>query len=96
MLCEIGLPSVWQRIVAVQDHFIEAARAKGYRIDSSLAPEQRSGIIALAHDRFSPAEIVRALAADKITAIQRGQAVRVAAHFYLNESDMDRVVTALP
>ena len=96
MLCEIGLPSVWQRIVAVQDHFIDAARAKGYRIDSSLAPEQRSGIIALAHDRFSPAEIVRALASDKITAIQRGQAVRVAAHFYLNESDMDRVVTALP
>ncbi|MBI5831779.1 MAG: aminotransferase class V-fold PLP-dependent enzyme [Armatimonadetes bacterium] len=96
MLSEIGLPTIWQRIVAVQDHFIEAARAKGYRIDSSLLPSQRSGIMALAHERHTPAEIVRALATDNITAIQRGQAVRIAAHFYINESDMDRVVAALP
>lgn len=96
MLAEIGLPTIWQRIVAVQDHFIEAARGKGYRIDSSLRTEQRSGIMSLAHDRHTPAEIVRALAADNITAIQRGRAVRVAAHFYINETDMDRVVAALP
>ncbi len=96
MLTEIGPARIAERLFAWQDAFLEAAAAKGYTTSSSLEPGERSGILALTHPRHSAAQIVDALAAARITTVQRGAAVRLAPHFYNNESDAQRTVDALP
>jgi selenocysteine lyase/cysteine desulfurase len=95
MLAEIGAPAIWEKIRGWQDELLERLAPLGYASAGSMEPGERSAILPLVHETLPPAEIVRRLAADRIVTIQRGEACRLAPHFYNDGEDLERVVAAL-
>jgi selenocysteine lyase/cysteine desulfurase len=96
MLAELGVARVWDRVRGLLDELVERVRAKGYTVASSLAPDERSGIVALGHPAHDPDELVARLKAAGIVAIHRGAWLRLSPHFYNNSADLDRLCEVLP
>ncbi|MBI2300112.1 MAG: aminotransferase class V-fold PLP-dependent enzyme [Armatimonadetes bacterium] len=96
MLGEIGVANIQQRHRELQDHLVAKLVPRGYRVTSSLAPDERAGILCFRHPEHDPSALVRRLREAGIVCIRRGDSVRVAGHFYNNAEDMDRVAEALP
>ncbi len=96
MLGEIGPAAIESRLLGLLDHLLERLAGRGYLLGSSLRPGERSGIIALRHPEYSPADLLQRLRAAQIVAIQRGACVRLSPHFYNSPDDMDQVASVLP
>lgn len=95
MLGELGPERMFARVLGLQDYLLDRLAGRGYVCASSLAPGERSGILALNHPAHPADALVSALKAARIVAIRRGDNLRLAPHCYNNEADMDRVVEAL-
>ena len=89
-----SMPEATQRIFATIDRIIERMRPLGFESFSTIDPVQRSGIMMFdsVHD---PDAIVAGLIERGIDTACRGGRLRLAPHFYNNEEDVDRLITAL-
>ena len=86
-----GIP---ERILANADRLIAALEPRGYRLFSSRAPGERSGILSFVTPE-PPAQIVGRLKSRGVEAAARAGRLRLSPHFYNTAEDIDRCVQAL-
>ncbi|MBI4971849.1 MAG: aminotransferase class V-fold PLP-dependent enzyme [Candidatus Omnitrophica bacterium] len=92
-LTSIGKEAIAKRILSLTDYLVDELRAHSIPVLSPLEPEFRSGIVIAKVQ--NPAETSKKLFRHKIFAIPRGEGLRIAPHFYNNESDVDRLIRFL-
>lgn len=94
LLEEVGPAAVTARIMEINDRFVAGLCARGAEILSPWQPERRSGFFV-----FSLPGAMQALAGELhqagFTVRVRGGGIRVAPHFYLDETDVDAFLAAL-
>ncbi len=97
LLLSVGLATIEARIMGLTDRLIEGLRRRGYQIITPVAHRQeRSGIVSFQHQQHDPAQLQKRLSHAKVVISRRGDFIRVSPHFYNNEDDIDRLLSALP
>jgi len=96
-LLEIGLDEISRRVLMLTDRLAEGVRRKGYRVVSSRAPGEASGILAFVSDTHDHDRIVNHLRQEYRTVIGARQGrLRVSPHFYNTEDEIDVLIEHLP
>ena len=97
LLTEIGIEPIARRLIALTDRLVAGLRDKGYRVVSSRAPQERSGIVAFLSDRHEANEVQRHLQNEHriVIAVRRGR-LRSSPHIYNTETEIDQLIDALP
>ncbi|MFQ5413712.1 MAG: aminotransferase class V-fold PLP-dependent enzyme [Phycisphaerae bacterium] len=94
---EIGVEAISKRLLGLTDRLVAGLRAKGYRIVSSRAPSESSGIVAFVSDVHDHDEIQQHLQAEHriVIAVRCGR-LRASPHVYNTEREIDQLVETLP
>lgn len=93
---EAGIQNIAARIMAINCYAADRLKAKGYEIASPQSDKHRAGILIFRHPTLPSEQLAQALESAGVIAVPRGGGIRFAPHFYLEESDMDRAIGALP
>ena len=97
LLTETGLDSIDNYLDNLSDSLCDGLAGKDYDIVSSRKPGEKSAIVCIKHrDGLDSNEISRKLEAENVIVSARGDRVRIATHFYNDQSDIDRLIAALP
>jgi cysteine desulfurase/selenocysteine lyase len=97
LLSETGLSNIEKHIDDLSDGLCDGLGGKDYDIVSSRKPGERSGIVCIKHrDGLDSNEIFKRLEAENIIVSARGDRLRIATHFYNDQSDVERLIEALP
>ena len=94
LLEEIGIANIQSRVLELNRVLTSRLTADGYEVLSPLkTDETRSGETLVRFER--PAEVVRSLFRRGVIVTEKPEGIRVATHFFNNEDDIERLVTAL-
>jgi cysteine desulfurase/selenocysteine lyase len=96
LLLDLGPAEVERRAVGLTATAAEALTERGYRVVSSHLPAERSSIISVERDGVDPDALEAALRAADVVAAVRGGRLRLSLHGYNDESDVERLLAALP
>jgi cysteine desulfurase / selenocysteine lyase len=95
-ISKIGTRNIERRILKLSDYLIDCLVDMKLEILSPIEKKKyRSGIILFKARKKKPIEIVNELGKKRIIVSQRGVGIRVSAHFYNNEQDVDRLMIGL-
>src|SRR5918992_2080901 len=97
-ISRIGINQIERRILSLTDYLIDRLQNLNLEILSPIEDRKyRSGIVVFkSNKRKKPIDIVTELQKrERIIVSARGKGIRVSPHFYNNEEDIDRLVTAL-
>lgn len=98
---QIGIEAIEEHIQALVERLLAGLQALGIRIVSPLEREQRSGIVSFRvyRDPHRDWDLVRELSSRKIAVSMRYTSrvggIRASIHYFNNENDIDRLVSAL-
>lgn len=94
MLLEVGVPAIERHVLSLLDPLIAWVQGRDdVRLASDLAPERRSGILALRHAR--PGRAMAALARADVHCALREGVIRVSPHLYNTTDHVSRMIEAL-
>ncbi len=94
---EISVEKIARRIIALTDRLTAGVREKGYRVASSRAPAEASGIVAFSSDVHDHEQVQRHLQAEhRIVIAERCGRLRSSPNFYNTEREIDQLIEALP
>ncbi|MER3632920.1 MAG: hypothetical protein C4325_12845 [Blastocatellia bacterium] len=97
LLTEVGMDKIAAYLERLTDQLCEMLAGTDYEVISSRRPGEKSQIVCLRHRGGREAGAIASELADKqIIVSARNGRLRVAPHFFNNESDLDRLVSALP
>jgi cysteine desulfurase / selenocysteine lyase len=95
-ISEIGINQIERRILNITDYLIDKLQDLNLEILSPIEEKKyRSGIIVFKPKERKPLDVVIELEKKKIIVSARGNGIRVSPHFYNNEDDIDKLITAL-
>jgi cysteine desulfurase/selenocysteine lyase len=92
-ISKIGIPRIEERIRYITQYLIERLAELKIQILSPLESLHRSAIIVF--KSRSPEHLVKYLRRRQIIVSVRGGGIRVSPHFYNNEDDIDRLISAV-
>jgi len=94
LIHEVGPQAIAARLLALHDRLAEGLRRRGAEIVSPWGPGERSGIVVF---RLGPdPEALRGALVERGFIVRvRNNGIRIAPHFYINEDDVDRLLSAL-
>ncbi|MBV8230865.1 MAG: aminotransferase class V-fold PLP-dependent enzyme, partial [Planctomycetaceae bacterium] len=95
LLLDLGPAAVSRRILERAEAVRERAASAGWRVFGSDRPEDRSGIVALERDGVAPDEVARRLRRRGVVAACRRGRLRISAHVYNNDADLDLLEACL-
>ncbi|MBI3968834.1 MAG: aminotransferase class V-fold PLP-dependent enzyme [Chloroflexi bacterium] len=90
-----GRARIEERILSLTDRLLAGVPADRYEHWGSTRPGERSGIVSFRPRHQTAAEVVAALERANVVGSEREGAVRLAAHCYNDETDVDRAIEAL-
>jgi cysteine desulfurase / selenocysteine lyase len=93
MLLEIGMERIHERILGLNDSLGLGLKKRGFRITSPEDRQQRAGILCFVPD--DAADLFRYFFEHNVLVAQRGDAVRLAPHFYNDEGDIGKFFDVL-
>ena len=97
LLMEVGTTPIFERLRLLTDRLIAGLEAKGYLVISPRALGQWSGIVSFVSPAHHHTPIVKKLReAHKTEIALREGRLRVSAHFYNTEQQIDALLAALP
>jgi selenocysteine lyase/cysteine desulfurase len=97
MLLGLGVESVAARLRVLTERLIAGLREKGYQVVSPRGDDEWSGIVSFVSPRHDHPAVWRTLRTEHRTEIAvREKRLRVSAHFYNTEEQIDRLVGRLP
>ncbi len=97
LLTEIGIENISRRLLSLTDRLAQGVREKGYRVVSSRAPREASGIVAFFSDVHDPQKVQRHLQDEhRIVVAVRSGRLRASPHVYNTEREIDQLIDALP
>lgn len=88
MLLEIGIERIYQKIAALHEMLRDGLGRRSLEVASPSEPEHRSGILSFIPENAEA--LFRYLLGKNVLVSQRGSAVRLAPHFYNDESDVEK------
>jgi selenocysteine lyase/cysteine desulfurase len=95
LLLKLGSAEVERHLLGYTDLLVARLQSRGCQIVSSLAPAERSAIVAWGLPNVSSEAVVQRLSEAKVVCALRDDAVRVSPHVYNNEEDVERLLAAL-
>jgi selenocysteine lyase/cysteine desulfurase len=97
LIHDIGIEAISKRILHLTDMLIAGLRDKGYRVISSRAPGEGSGIVAFRCDDTDANSIQIHLQKEHriVIAVRCGR-LRASPHFYNSESEIQQLIELLP
>jgi len=95
-LLEVGVERIAPAVQNLGDRIAGGVQAKGYELIGPRTPATGAGIVTFRKPGTNEREIVRRLKSEKITAAPRAGWVRTSPHFYITESDIDKMIEVLP
>jgi selenocysteine lyase/cysteine desulfurase len=96
LLLDLGPAEVERRAVGLTAAAAEGVAGRGYRVVSSRLPAERSSIISVERDGVDPDVLEAVLREAGVVAAVRGGRLRLSLHGYNDESDVERLLAALP
>ena len=96
LLAEVGMTTVTARILGLTQRLVTGLTAKGYTIVSSRRPGEASGIVSFKSNRHKHAGIINDLEQRHVIIVEREGRLRASPHFYNSETEIDRLLEALP
>jgi selenocysteine lyase/cysteine desulfurase len=94
LLLSAGIENVRDRVLKLTDYLCERASARGWRVFSSRAESDKSGIVSLIHPRLPAEEVVKRCRAAGVVVNARAGRVRVSPHAYNTPDEIDRFLSA--
>ena len=92
LLLELGAGAIADKLLGLQDRLI-AGLPERLRLNSSLKPADRSGIVSITSgSRALDDALVAGLAAASVVVARRGDGIRVAPHWHNTPADIDRLL----
>jgi len=95
LLLEVGMETVARRIREVTDYLVERLRQAGWRIHSSRAEGEWSGIVSATKPGVDPQALASRLMERRIFASARVGRLRFSPHFYNTMEEVDRAIAEL-
>jgi selenocysteine lyase/cysteine desulfurase len=96
-LLSVGIGAIEARILALTDRLIDGLQQAGCSITTPLGDRQRrSGIVCFHHPAVDSATLARQLLEAGVIISVRGDVIRVSPHFYNTETELERLLEALP
>lgn len=97
LLNETGVEKIEKYLEELSDYLCELLGDKNYQIVSSRRKREKSQIVSLKYrGDLSSGQIAERLQAESIIVSPRGDRLRIAPHFFNNQSDIERLIEALP
>jgi cysteine desulfurase / selenocysteine lyase len=97
LLHDTGAERIERHLAGLTDRLCEGLAGTEYETVSSRTPGERSQIVCIKHrGPLTSNQIASALQDRNVIVSPRGDRLRIAPHFYNSESDIDRLVEALP
>jgi cysteine desulfurase / selenocysteine lyase len=96
LLNEIGIDHIRDRIKYLTDRIVIGLIERGYHVISSRVDEEWSGAVCFASSQVPVSKIYASLLAKDVVTSLRDNVIRVSPHFYNNDEDIARFLTALP
>lgn len=95
ILLDAGMEEVERRVLDLTDRAARGLAEQGFRIVSSRAPGETSGIVTAVHPERNAEDLVKELAARGVGVAVRAGRFRVSPHFYTTEDEVDRMLAVL-
>jgi len=95
LLLELGITTIWQRIQLLTDELCRRLESGGWRVFSSRAPSEKSGIVSVIPRRREARELVRQARHQGIVINHRAGRLRISPHCYNNEEELERLMEFL-
>ncbi len=96
LLYETGADKIEKYLEGLTDYLCELVAGKNYEIISSRAKTEKSQIVCIKNtDGFSCGEIAKRLETENIIVSPRGDRLRIAPHFFNNQTDIERLAESL-
>ncbi len=97
LLTETGLDKIENYLDELSGFLCESLAGKRYRILSSRAPGEKSAIVCIQHTHgITCNEIAKLLQKENVIVSPRLDRLRIAPHFYNNQTDIERLIDLLP
>ena len=94
IVAEVGVPAIRDRSLRLTRRLIDAAEARGWRLNTPTGDADRGGSVVI--DLPNGAAITDALIARQVIVDYRpGAGIRIAPHFYNTEAEVDGAVAAI-
>jgi cysteine desulfurase/selenocysteine lyase len=93
-LMDLGIDEIRRRVFGLIDRLVSGLDPS-WKVLSSLAEGERSGILTFAVPGHHPAALARELLARKVVVAARGGGLRVSPHFYNTEEEIDAFIGIL-
>jgi selenocysteine lyase/cysteine desulfurase len=94
LLLSAGIENVRSRVVELTDYLCDRAAARGWKVFSSRAGGEKSGIVSLVHPTLPPEDVVKRCKAAGVAVNARAGRVRVSPHAYNTQDELDRFLNA--
>jgi selenocysteine lyase/cysteine desulfurase len=92
----VGPAEIERRVLDYGAALTSALESRGHRVVSSTREGERSGIVSMAGEAFDPVDLQRRLTDARVACAVRAGRLRLAFHFYNDESDLARLLECLP
>jgi selenocysteine lyase/cysteine desulfurase len=94
-LLEIGVERIERRALSINRHLTESLAGAGWRVLSPLGPQERARSAETLVAAENPARVVKHLTRHGVAVTYKPEGFRVATHFFNNEEDIGRLLSAL-
>jgi cysteine desulfurase/selenocysteine lyase len=94
LLLEMGVNSIENQVVELTDYLCHKALSQGWRVFSSRAENEKSGIVSMIHPTLSSVEVMKRCRQAGVVVNSRADRVRVSPHAYNTEDELDRFLDA--
>jgi cysteine desulfurase / selenocysteine lyase len=95
-LLEVGIERIGPVVQALGDQIAEGVARRGWEVMGQRTPSTGAGIVSFRKEGLNPVAVVAHLREQGITAAARAGWVRTAPHFYINSTDIEKMVACLP
>ena len=97
LINDTGLHTIEGYVDGLSESLCDGLSGKGYDVVSSRQPRERSAIVCVKHrGGMDSVEVAKRLEEANVIVSARADRLRIATHFYNDQSDVDRLLDALP
>jgi selenocysteine lyase/cysteine desulfurase len=94
LLLDAGINTIERRVLELTEYLCERAASQGWRLFSSRADGEKSGIVSLIHPTMTSADVMKRCRQAGVVVNSRADRVRVSPHAYNTEDEIDRFLDA--
>lgn len=95
LMLKIGAKEIENYLLDLCEYIFKGLQELGFETLSPAKREEASAIVCCRHSKFTPEQFYKALLKEKIVCAPRCGWLRISPHFYINQADIDQLLTTL-